>query len=314
MQDDRDIGAQFRHLHTEAVEQYERELREHHEERARLDELRSGAESRFDQALSSAGLDLEPLRAFEREQAATAEGTLRERRPKLVDRPSQAEQGAQLRQLSYEVPHPRGFAVPPYAATLLAPEGTSLEGNPGERGNPWLVTFSPDRIRIKAGPSEGAGSGCWSGTSQAVSARIWFTFVPSDIAWYKLRAQISLYGFYVLISGDTFWTCKNAKVSVSVGIAAFQYVWHGRQDRSLLDLEVDNLNGFSFFDSHPTLENYSAPLRAQDRVWVLVDVTINASAKGSGTYAEMNFADGQHNYIEPLSLVVTYDRPAQVNY
>jgi hypothetical protein len=308
MQDDRDIAAQFRHLHTEAVEQYERELREHREERARLDKLRSGAESRLDEALSSAGLDLEPLRAFEREQAATLERTLRERRPKLVDRPSQSEHAAQLRQLYYEVPHPRGFVVPPYAATLLAPEGTSLEGNPGERGNPWVLPFSPDRIRIKAGPSQGEGSGCWSGISQAVSALIWFTFVPSDTYSYQLRAKIGLHGFHVLISRDTFWTCKNAEVSVSVGIDAFQYVWHGRQDRSLFDFEYDNINWFSFYDSRPSLET-TAPFRAQDRVWVLVNVTINASAKGSGTYAEINFADGQHNYIEPLMLSVFEDHP-----
>jgi hypothetical protein len=307
MHDDRDTAAQFRHLHTEAVEQYEHELCEHREERARLEKLRSSAESRLDQTLTSAGFDLEQLRAFEKEEAATLAKTLREMRPKLVDRPSQSEHAAQLRQLYYEVPHPRGVTVPPYAATLLAPEGTSLEGNPGERGNPWVRPFFPDRIRIKAGPSQGDGSGCWAGISHAVSALIWFTFVPDETCFWELRAKIGLHGFHVLISDDTFWTCKNAEISVTAGIDALQYVWHGRQDVSLLDLERDNINWFSLFDSLPVLEMIT-PFRAGDRAWVAVNVTINASAKGSGTYAEINFADG-HNYVEPLFLTAYREHP-----
>jgi hypothetical protein len=313
MQDDRDLAAQFQHLQTEAIEQYERELSEHREDRARLDELRRSAERRREQTLTSAGFDLEQLRGFEKDDAETLERTLREMRPKLVDRPPQSKHAAQLRQLYYEVPHPHGVAVPPYAATLLAPDGTSLEGNPGERGNPSVLPFFPERIKIKAGPSQGEGSGCWSGISHAVSALMWFTFVPADTYVYRLAAKIALHGFHVLISDDTFWSCKNAEVSASVGIDVLQYAWHGRQDRTLLDYERENISWFALFDSLPVLEMLT-PLRGGDRVWVLVDVTINASAKGSGTYAEINFADGYHNYIEPLVLFVDRDYPQYVGW
>jgi hypothetical protein len=35
-------------------------------------------------------------------------------------------------------------------------------------------------------------------------------------------------------------------------------------------------------------------------VWVKVEMWVDASASGGGSYAEINFSDGSANYIEPL--------------
>ena len=48
-----------------------------------------------------------------------------------------------------------------------------------------------------------------------------------------------------------------------------------------------------------------APLRAGDPVVVTARSEIVAGASGSGSYAELNFADGSANFIQPLSLSVT---------
>jgi len=48
---------------------------------------------------------------------------------------------------------------------------------------------------------------------------------------------------------------------------------------------------------------YSAPLKANDTAVINVQIALLARAKGSGSYAEINFADGQANGIGPALLL-----------
>jgi hypothetical protein len=300
-------ATQFQRLQKDVVEGYEHELELHREELVRLAQLKSASEKHLDEALASVGLDLDRLKAFDRHEEDLLEATLQDMRPELLDRPSQHQQTARLRQLYYELPHPGGVAVPPYAGTLVAAEAASLEGNAGEWGNPWVLPYDPGLLRIKTSLARGSGSGCWAvGIPPPATAWVWFTFVPDRTGPWYMRASVSLHGFYALVSNDTFWTCKSAEVHVSAGIDAEQYeVWRGRHWVPVLDIEYDNVNRFALFDRLPVIE-MTTPVRAGDPVWVLANVTISAFAKGSGAYAEVNLADG-NNYVEPVVLIAYPD-------
>jgi hypothetical protein len=109
----------------------------------------------------------------------------------------------------------------------------------------------------------------------------------------------------VLRSDDGFFTSKHAYVDLRVTMNVHQYVDFGWKSFPYpLSRDEDNINEFDNFDRTFFFDS-TAPLRAGDPVVVTAKIEIVAGASGSGSYAELNFADGTANYIQPLFLSVT---------
>lgn len=100
--------------------------------------------------LRAAQIDIERLDRLLEEDEATLENFLRELRPPFVER-SPAHQTEDTKRLA----RPSGLPIcnrnsaTVYAATLLASDQANLEGNAGQRGNPWIVPFDPSQVKIK---------------------------------------------------------------------------------------------------------------------------------------------------------------------
>ena len=126
-----------------------------------------------------------------------------------------------------------------------------------------------------------------------------FTFVPGTTATYEMTAVISFHGFYILRSDDSWWNCRAASVNLTVEMTVHQYSDLAWQTTTLLDIEKDNTNEVTSYDATKFLD-YTTGLRAGDPVIVTVKGTVKASGHGGSTYAELNFADGTANFIQPL--------------
>jgi len=131
-------------------------------------------------------------------------------------------------------------------------------------------------------------------------------FVPDQTGSWWLDIYAEAHGFYVLRADDRWYNCKNARASVGVSVDVNQYgYWHGEQQTQLLDREDDNISLYELLDL-PIGLAHSTPLRAGDPVCVALTLTIDAFALGSGSIAEVNFADGTGNYVKPYGLLAQF--------
>jgi hypothetical protein len=147
--------------------------------------------------------------------------------------------------------------------------------------------------------------GLWATGKAYTPVDVAFTFVPAQTASYEMTAVLAFHGFYVLRDDDGFFTSKHAYVDLRVSLHVHQYV--DLQSKSFpypISRDESNINEFDNFD-RTFFFDYTAPLRAGDPVVVTARIEIVAGASGSGSYAELNFADGNANYIDPLLLSVT---------
>jgi hypothetical protein len=300
-----EVDLRFRRLQKEIIHAYEEELKRDKERRARWVQPRQKRNEPVREILRAAQIDVERLDRFLKEDEATLEDFLREQRPPFVERSPghQAEDAKKLARLT-GLPISNRTAATVYAATLLASDQANLEGNSGQRGNPWILPFNPGQVKIKA-RNWGQGWGCYDfgptyGPSR-VSATFWFVFTPDRTAMWNLLALINLHGFYILTAHDDWWDCKHAMAHVEATMDVFQYFWHGTKRFGLLDFGADNINEARLFDEAGNFD-YQAGLRAGDLAFVNVTISMNVYAQGGGSYSEVNFSDGTANFIEPLIL------------
>jgi hypothetical protein len=78
----------------------------------------------------------------------------------------------------------------------------------------------------------------------------------------------------------------------------------GPKSFPLVDRGGQNVEEFDNIDSVLSFTD-TQDLRQGEPVVVTASITISADASGGGSYAEINFADGDANYIEPQYLWVT---------
>ena len=121
-----------------------------------------------------------------------------------------------------------------------------------------------------------------------------------------MTAVLAFHGFYVLRSDDSWYNCRSAQVQLKARMNVRQYVDFGWKDFPLLiDREEDNAEEVTTYDRTGFFD-YTAVLKAGDPVVVTFKGIVDASARGGGAYAELNFEAGTANYIEPLLLSVNH--------
>jgi len=187
-----------------------------------------------------------------------------------------------------------GLAIPPSAGSYYPPD-TSGE----------VLPVDPSRIKIKdESQGSGLGWGLAQGDHPSPQADVVFYFIPDQSAHYSLTASFAFHGFYVLQADDGWLTSKQAHVTLDFSLDTFQFVDRGPKSFPLIDLEGQNIDEVDNFDNVLSFSDTQA-LRQGEPVVVTASITVDADATGSGSYAEINFADGDANYIVPQYLWVT---------
>jgi hypothetical protein len=116
---------------------------------------------------------------------------------------------------------------------------------------------------------------------------------------YRFSVSAFYSGFGMINSTDTLWNCKYAKVSAWSRANVHQlFSWLGDHGQRIVErygeftyqaFPIGELVSFGFYEA----------LEADFEITVRIRVTLAAEAEGGGSYAELNFADGQANYLGP---------------
>ncbi len=296
-----EIQKDFRLLNNEFIEEYEHAVKLSKEEEKQKNKVQIEKENQKRKILENAGIDLKMIDKIEKEDAATFQKTLPQRRQELINRKSQLSSELQSRQFYSELlSESNSKTLFPFGACIMASDQKLVENIDGERGNPWVLPDNPSQIKIK--DSGDVDVWCWQAYARTPSpvVNIWFHFVPNVTGKWNLTAILAFHGFYILRSDDSWYNCRRAWAKLTASVQAYQYAWQGKKNFTLLDKSETNADYFQLFDSTEFLDG-SAFLRAGDRAWVLVTIRVEAfSVGGDNTYAELNFKDGSGNYILPL--------------
>jgi|GEM_PF-1809947 len=148
-------------------------------------------------------------------------------------------------------------------------------------------------VWAKGGGSGIAGTGV--GKIQAwVDFGFWFK--PSISKFYSIRPHFRFRGFYIVKANDKWYNSKFARVKVSAWTNVYQYNWKGWNNIDVLNVGDDNINVNRRFDADRNMYT-SYLLGGGDWAYIRCTIGLYAYAKGSGSYAKLDFATGVANYL-----------------
>jgi hypothetical protein len=259
--------------------------------KAQVEEQKSSREAherRQLEYLRSAGIDLKKVESEQEEDARELKSYLEQKRPPLISRPKQASH--------VQIPPVRAGQVVPVYGVFLPPPAPP---DPSD-----VPPTNTSQIKIKS-VQDGTGSG-WAYPPGAPPkhADVVYVFTPQQDASYTFTATLAFSGFYILKADDSWYNRKFATVSCNVWLDAFQYIDRGSKPfPDVLNKEGDNINTFENWD-HFELFTDTQDFREGEPVVVTVTIEVEAQGCGAGSHGEVNFEDGDANFIQPLDLVV----------
>jgi len=188
---------------------------------------------------------------------------------------------------TYQIAPAAAFAgwLTPYYATLH-----------GSNGSIYWQGYNPGNFDLSDWAS-GSGSGLF-GTGAAsfhVYLDWWFAFNADVNKFYSQQIYVPFNGFHIVRADDAWYDSKHAEVNISLSARGYQYNWKGTSSTNVLHVAGDNINVNDRFDGWRTF-NYSTLLGA-DTAYLLVTADFYVYARGGGSYAELNFSDGNANYV-----------------
>lgn len=296
------IQEEFDRIRKHDIDEYEAELAAAKEATARLKERSKVMTGRLREVAKEYKVDLAALHSVHGDEDEHLSGYLAEIRPKLFDRPSPVQSDLRIKAMYA----PALDAAPVERAELLgslllAPSMKHFEGIEGDRGNPWLLPDGSGRIHIGQWYSgAGTGSGCW-GIGYIYSpdvAHVYFYYTPSKTGIQAIQAWTVLHGFYIAKANDGCFTCKMAKAYATMSIATHQNgVWQVGDEFKICDIDADNIDTYGIIDKGIHL-NTTRTVLSNAPVIIRVSVTVGTLAKGSGSYAEVDFKSKAKNGSE----------------
>ncbi len=197
-------------------------------------------------------------------------------------------------------------SIPVYASRILLDKKSEVAGIPGEHGNPWVLPWNPDKVQVSQSASSNQYGLC--GWAQAyvppTVVDFWFAFLADTTGLWNFLALVDSFGYYLLNANRGFLLCRDSRVKVSASVNVYQYFWFVEKNFPILDEDSDTGFKYGFIEESGEYD-FQAFLRADPDyyVFLLVTMTIDADAYGSGSWSEINFKDGEANYIKPLLLV-----------
>ncbi len=309
------IAEEFDRIRNGDIEEYEAELAAAQDAAARIEERSKVMTGRLRKVAKEHELDLATLHSVHGDEDEHLSRYLAEIRPELLDRPSGVQSDLRVKAMYA----PALDAAPvervePIGSLLLAPDIEHFAGMQGERGNPWLIPNDSGRLHIGQKYSgAGTGSGCW-GVGYIYSpdvAHVYFSYTPPKTGILSIQAWTVLHGFYVAKANDGCFTCKMAKAYATMSIATHQIgVWQTGDEFKICDIDADNVDTYGIIDKGVHL-NTTRPVLGGAPVVIRVSVVVGTLAKGSGSYAEVDFkskskSGGELNYIWIPCVVASY--------
>lgn len=143
----------------------------------------------------------------------------------------------------------------------------------------------------------GSGSGIF-GTGACEGSLImdwWFTFIAPANRYYGHTIWVPYHGFYIIRADDGFWDSKYASARIDLSAVGYQYNYKGTSTTNIFSMGNDNINVNDRIDGWRTM--YYADLLGADRAYLRVSSTYRVYARGGGSASQLNFSDGNANYM-----------------
>lgn len=173
----------------------------------------------------------------------------------------------------------------PYYGTLHWSDGTVV----------WQG-YNPGNIDLWDSAS-GSGSGIF-GTGAASATLVmdwWFSYMAPQNRNYGHTVWVPFHGFYIDYADDGFWDSKEAHSRIDMSAVGYQYNYKATGNTNVLDIDSQNINANDRFDGWRTM--YYADLLGADRAYLRVSASFYVYARGGGSTAQLNFSDGNANYL-----------------
>jgi len=244
------------------------------------------------QLLAQAGLDVKHLDDLEAEEDKRLAEFLQIVRPPLISPPRNFENHLQARTAQATLHQHVG-----QAATLLGADVCRDHRADGEPTFVWL--YDDDNVKDVLDKLKGSGWGCFVKENPDYpnsTATWWYMWTPPEDGLYAFWAIVPYSGFYVIRANDSWYNCKYAKAHAFADLDIHQYFWRESRRRSLVDKRGSNIDATSLASGSVHF-NFTEPLNAGDEITVRVTVTLDVYAQGSGSYAELNFSEGEANFL-----------------
>lgn len=313
----RDFGERVRELTAARFQEFERDVVRAADRTPAHAETEKRRDKNRRDFMTSLGIEPRKLDAAveedNRRQDAELKTFLADHRAKAIDRPQSPSFAQEMASHAAVLAGSGCQILPVFASSLFAADKASFDDiagmapadwTDGAINSGWVWPTDPSRIRIK--DNEHDLSLCWPNDYvPAPEFAAHFAFTPATDGTYDMTAITAFHGFYILVADDSWYNCRFARVKLTVQTRVHQYVntpW--KNFPALLDIEKQNTNEITLYD-HVAFSDHSAVLRAGDPVIFTLKGRVEAFSHGGGTHAELNFASGQANFIEPLFLSVS---------
>lgn len=186
-----------------------------------------------------------------------------------------------------------GHLVAPNSLGWFTPYYGTLHGSDGKV---YWQGYNPGNIDLGDSAS-GGGSGIFGTGAGSFTVYMdwWFSYTPSQNRNYGHTIWVPFHGFYILYSDDGFWDSKEAHARIDLSAVGYQYNYKAAGTTNVFDLDSQNINANDRFDGWRTM--YYSDLLGADRAYIRVTSSFYVYARGGGSTAQLNFSDGNANYM-----------------
>lgn len=186
-----------------------------------------------------------------------------------------------------------GHLIAPNSLGWFTPYYGTLHGSDG---SVYWQGYNPGNIDL-SDFANGAGSGIF-GTGAAsftVYMDWWFSYKPLTNRNYAHTIWVPFHGFYIVYADDGFWDSKEAHARIDLSAVGYQYNYKAPGSTNVFDIQSQNINVNDRFDGWRTM--YYSDLLGADQAYLRVSASYYVYARGGGSTAQLNFSDGDANYM-----------------
>jgi hypothetical protein len=186
-----------------------------------------------------------------------------------------------------------GHLVAPSSLGWFTPYYGTLHGSDG---SVYWQGYNPGNIDL-SDFANGAGSGIFGTGAGSFTVYMdwWFTYVTTQDSDYAHTIWVPFHGFYILYSDDGFWDSKEAHARIDLSAVGYQYNYKATGSTNVFDMDSQNIDVNDRFDGWRTM--YYSDLLGADRAYLRVTASFYVYARGGGSTAQLNFGDGDANYM-----------------
>ncbi len=317
---------EFQELKAATIQEFEEELEGWKKLQKRLKPKRLERVKRFhgclEAAMAESGIEtkvVERLRQYHdqeskelQQQLAELRAGIRDDDPDLMNR-AHRQLHFNLARLQHVEKRKQAFCIDAHVVAgpdmlqELKKSGGYLNPPPGVKQNPYANSTKPDTLKLKASHS-GSGSGMGAyGKPFPVWGFFYFYYVPpADTGVVTATLDMFYYGFWLVKADDGCWDNKDASASLDVWMRWQQgpyvspwtkhpFMWAAGDNIYFYKVHIGEIDSYS---------RQIGPLLGGHPVWITVAVGLEVDARGGGSHAEINYADGPGRSVWAMSMFI----------